>query len=284
MSKQIPFGFIIGILLTALIGGIIGGGATVKLLSPENQEAAEKVVEKQVYIENSQIIDTIKKISPSVVSIVITKDLPAYRQRIFNSPSPDSQNLGGSKYQTVEIGGGSGFIITADGLVVTNKHVVDDSSASYTIILNDGTEYSTEIISLDESNDIAVLQIIDENEPVDGLPVAKLGNSDKIQIGQQVVAVGSSLNEYENTVTTGVISAKGRSITAGSVYPITSLTNLIQTDAAITLGNSGGPLVNLNGEVIGINTALDTENESISFAIPINDALSIIEGGAQERT
>jgi serine protease Do len=276
MPKDLSIGLIIGILLTALIGGIIGGGLMIRLITPNKEEKVETVIEKQIYVENSDIIKTVTDISPSIVSIVISKDLSSYRESIFSSPSPDGQNVR-SKYDVVEVGGGSGFIVTADGLVITNKHVVDDLNASYSIILNNSTEYDVKIVNIDDNNDIALLQITNGDEPVDGLPAAKLGDSDEIQVGQQVIAVGSALNEFENTVTTGVISAKGKSITAGSTYPTTNLKNLIQTDATITEGNSGGPLVNMNGEVIGINTAFDTKNTGISFAIPINDALLIIE-------
>lgn len=299
MPKQskISFGLIVTLLIVALVGGIVGGGLTVSLLKLNNtqQEAeSERVIEKEVYIEDSSIIQTVKKISPSVVSIVITKDLPLYRERIFTFDDPffndpffnipfsvpelDTDEEGNVKSQKTKIGGGSGFIVTADGLVVTNRHVVADGDAEYTVILNDGTEYPAEAVSTDTINDVAVLKIKNENgDPVDGLAVAQLGDSDKIQIGQKVIAIGNALAEYENTVTTGVISAKGRSITAGSVYSAESLVNLIQTDAAINPGNSGGPLVNLNGEVIGINTAIAAGAQGIGFAIPINDVQSIIE-------
>lgn len=299
MPKQsrIPLSLIGTFLIVALLGGIIGGGVTVGLLNlvpKTDEEMEERVVEKQVYVESSQIIDTVKETSPSVVSIVITKDMPLYRQRVFTFDDPffndqffnipfsvpelDTDEQGNVKSQKTKIGGGSGFIVTADGLVVTNRHVVVDSDADYTVILNNGTEYPAEAVSVDTVNDIAVLKIKDEDgEPIDGLSVAKLGDSDKIQIGQQVIAIGNALAEYENTVTTGVVSAKGRSITAGSMYSTESLLNLIQTDAAINPGNSGGPLVNLDGEVIGINTAIAAGAQGIGFAIPINDVKSIIE-------
>lgn len=283
MNKKgnISFGLILVLLLAAILGGIIGSSITASYFGVNNGEKQERIVEKQVYIENSQIIDTVKEISPSVVSIVITEDLPLYKERIFelNDPFAGSPflvpktNDGTIRYERQEIGGGSGFIITADGLIVTNKHVVDNQNAHYTIILNDQTEYKAEVVNKDDINDIAILRMINEDKVVDGMPVAKLGDSDKIQVGQKVVAIGNALAEYENTVTTGVISAKGRSITAGLTE---KLTNLIQTDAAINAGNSGGPLVNLDGEIIGINTATSTYVEGVGFAIPINDVLNSI--------
>ena len=297
-KPRLSFGIIISFLIVALIGGIIGGGLTISFLNinqnADQTETPVQVVEKQVYVEDSQIIQTVKEISPSVVSIVITKDMPLYRERIFTFEDPffsdpffnfpfsvpelDTDEEGNVKSQKTKVGGGSGFIVTADGLIVTNRHVVADSDADYTVILNDSTEYSAEAVSVDTVNDIAVLKIESEDgEPIDGLSAVKLGNSDKIQIGQKVIAIGNALAEYENTVTTGVISAKGRSITAGSMYSTENLLNLIQTDAAINPGNSGGPLVNLNGEVIGINTAIAAGAQGIGFAIPINDVMSVIE-------
>jgi serine protease Do len=299
MPKQsnISIGLIGIFLVTAIFGGIIGGGLTVSLLGlkPAGKEAeTPRTVEKQVYVEDSQIIQTVKEVSPTVVSIVITKDMPLYRQKIFTFddpffndqfsnmpftvPEPDTDEQGNVKYERTKVGGGSGFIVTADGLIVTNRHVVSDAQADYTVILNNGTEYPAETVSVDTINDVAVLKIKGKNnEPIDGLPVAKFGDSDKIQIGQKVIAIGNALAEYENTVTTGVVSAKGRSIAAGSVYSTENLINLIQTDAAINPGNSGGPLVNLDGEVIGINTAVAAGAQGIGFAIPINDIKSIIE-------
>jgi serine protease Do len=221
---------------------------------------------------------------------VISKDLPLYKEKLFNFNDPffgdqlftmpeyDRDESGNIKKYTQKVGGGSGFIVTADGLVITNRHVVSDTEAEYTVITNDQKEYTAEVVSTDTVNDIAILRMKGENDSkLDGLPVAQLGDSDKLQIGQKVVAIGNALAEYENTVTTGVISAKGRSINAGTVQSTESLINLIQTDAAINPGNSGGPLVNLDGEVIGINTAIAAGAQGIGFAIPINDVKSIIE-------
>ncbi len=254
------------------------------------------VVEKQVYVEESEIIDTVKKVSPSVVSIVITKDLPLYQQRLFSAddffggfndpffsfpfaaPEPERDSSGKVKREPRKIGGGTGFIVTADGLAVTNRHVVEDEEADYTVILNDRTEYGAEVVSRDTVNDIALVRLKSKDgKLVDGLPVAPLGDSDKLQVGQRVIAIGNALAEYENTVTTGVISAKGRSIVAGSMNSAESLINLLQTDAAINPGNSGGPLVDLSGQVVGISTAVASGAQGIGFAIPISDVTPAIE-------
>ncbi|MBN1258373.1 trypsin-like peptidase domain-containing protein [Candidatus Peregrinibacteria bacterium] len=254
----------------------------------------KQVVEKQVYVENSKIIETVKEVSPAVVSIVISKDLPLYRERVFNFNDPffgdsffnmpfampelDRDENGNVRTQRQKVGGGSGFIVTADGIVVTNRHVIDDPEAGYTVILSNGTEYEADVVSEDTINDVAMLKIKnDKGEAVSGLSVVKIGDSDKIEIGQRVVAIGNALAEYQNTVTTGVISAKGRSLSAGSINSTENLMNLIQTDAAINPGNSGGPLVNLDGEVIGINTAVAYNAQGIGFAIPINDLKPLIE-------
>jgi serine protease Do len=174
------------------------------------------------------------------------------------------------------VGGGSGFIISESGMILTNKHVVEDPEADYTVVLSDGREYKATIISRDTLNDIAVAQLMSDDE-IANLPTVKLGSSTDLKVGQQVVAIGNALAEYQNSVTTGIISAKGRDIVAGTLSRPESLINLLQTDTAINPGNSGGPLVNLNGEVIGVNTAVASGAEGIGFAIPIDDIVAIIE-------
>lgn len=295
-NTRSSFGFLASIVTVAILAGVAGSAVTIRYLkisAPENDKVETQDQEKTVYIEESEIIDTVKKVSPSVVSIIISKDLPLYRDQVFSfsdpfgnsmfnmpftMPQPDTDEQGNVKTERTKIGGGTGFIVTADGLIVTNRHVVSDSEADYTVILNNGTEYKAETIIPDNLNDIAILRIQkDDGKPVDGLSAITLGDSDKLQVGQRVIAIGNALAEYENTVTTGVVSAKGRSINAGSVQSTESLINLIQTDAAINPGNSGGPLVNIQGEVIGINTAVAAGAQGIGFAIAINDIKSIIE-------
>ncbi|MBI5422430.1 trypsin-like peptidase domain-containing protein [Candidatus Peregrinibacteria bacterium] len=249
-------------------------------------------------VEESSIIDSAKKVGPAVVSIVITKDLPLYRQGMgmgmndfffnFNDPfggmpfgnqQPYQQDDNGNIKKTPQkVGGGSGFIVTADGLVLTNKHVVDDLEAGFTVITTDGTEYPAELVSKDTINDIAVLRMKDgKDKKAQNLPTVELGSSGDLQIGQRVVAIGNALAEYQNSVTTGIISGKGRQITAGSASGSENLMNLLQTDAAINPGNSGGPLVNLAGQVVGINTAMANGAQSIGFAIPIDDIKPLIQ-------
>ena len=287
--------FVIFTLISATIGGVIGSHLAMGQ-APEIDMTGPAPAENRetVYVEESQIIDTVDKVSPSVVSIVISKDLPLYRQGVrqfnfdefFNDPfnfnvpfqQPDVDENGNVKKEKRQIGGGSGFIVSEDGLVITNRHVVQDDEAEYTVITNDGKEFPAEILAKDTLNDFAVLKMQDSDEnKVENLPIAELGDSSSLKIGQKVIAIGNALAEYQNTVTTGIVSGIGRDIVAGSFQSSESLINLIQTDAAINPGNSGGPLVNLEGQVIAINTAIADGAEGIGFAIPINDVKSLID-------
>ena len=180
---------------------------------------------------------------------------------------------------------GTGMIVSSDGYVLTNKHVIEGASAVQ-IVLDDGTAYSdVEIVGADPLNDVAFLKIKDAKN----LPTVTLGDSKTVTAGQQVIAIGNALGQYQNTITSGVISGTGRSLTATSSDYSTSetLTDMIQTDAAINSGNSGGPLVNAAGEVIGINTATSAGADGIGFAIPISSVKgllnNIIKNGKAER-
>ncbi len=231
--------------------------------------------------EDSATIEVVKKVSPSVVSIVVSKELDSF----YNLTGPDIfdfWNYGvqlpeqGTK-EKQEIGGGTGFIISADGMILTNKHVAADESAEYAVILNNGTRYDATVLGRDTVNDIAILKI-DAND----LPVVELGDSDKIEIGQTAIAIGNALSEYRNTITRGVVSGVDRSVTASDGSGQSELIQgAIQTDAAINPGNSGGPLLNLDGQVIGINTAVNWQGQSLGFAIPVNQAKSVIDSVKQ---
>ncbi|OGZ79576.1 MAG: hypothetical protein A2528_01895 [Candidatus Staskawiczbacteria bacterium RIFOXYD2_FULL_37_9] len=228
------------------------------------------------------IIDASKAVSPSVVSIVISKDVPIYEQQYVNPFGPNSpfeflipqQVQNGTQLQ--EVGAGSGFIVSADGLVLTNKHVVSDKQADYTVYTSDGEKYTAKVLALDPVQDLAVIKIEANGKT---FQKAVIGNSSGIQLGQTAIAIGNALGQFSNTVSVGIISGLARTISAsdqiGSVSE--TLEGIIQTDAAINSGNSGGPLVNLKGEVIGINTAMARGAQSIGFAIPINMAKKDIE-------
>ena len=257
-KKQIIIIFIISLFI-GLGGGVIGGNLTFKQLKKQSEKDGNIFVPTEInkikVEESSAIIDVVKKVSPSVVSVLTTTKIAD----IFGDVAEQK-------------GGGTGFIITADGLIATNKHVVPDNGGSIKVVTKDGKTYAAKIQSIDPLNDFAVLKIDAKN-----LPVVDLGDSDDLEIGQQVVAIGNALGEFQNTVTSGIISAKERTITASiGAGNSETLTGLLQTDAAINPGNSGGPLVNLVGQVVGINVA-KAGAENIGFAIPINSAKVAIE-------
>ncbi|MDP3696755.1 MAG: trypsin-like peptidase domain-containing protein [Candidatus Taylorbacteria bacterium] len=219
-------------------------------------------------------IDAVKKVAPSVVSIVISKHMPKVKSLYpapFFGPFMFGETEGTEK---VKVGGGSGFIVHPDGLVLTNKHVVFDTDAEYTIITVDGKEYPGKVVSCDPINDIAVVKI-----NAKGLPAVRLGNSGKLEPGQTVIAIGNALGLFSNTVSKGIISGLSRKISAslGTGGQMEHLRGVLQTDVAINQGNSGGPLIDLDGEVVGINTAIIYGAQNIGFSIPINWAKEDLE-------
>jgi len=240
--------------------------------------------------QEQAIINVVKKVSPAVVSIIISKDLPVYEE-YYENPFKEYEEFFGPmpefkipKYrkkgtERKEVGGGTGFIISKDGLVLTNKHVVLDEKAVYTVLTNDGKKFSAKVLAKDPLQDLAILKIEqEETKDKNGktikkpFPTVVLGDSDKLQIGQTVIAIGNALGEFRNTVSVGVVSGLGRRVTASGGGFVEVLEDVIQTDAAINRGNSGGPLLNLKGEVVGINTAMAVGAQSIGFAIPVNKA------------
>ncbi len=260
----------------------------------------KEIVSKEYLPQASQeeaVIKTVKEISPAVVSIIISKDLPIFEEYYyepfkefeeffgpgpFEFEVPQYRQKGTEKKQ---IGGGTGFIISENGMILTNKHVVLEEDAEYTVFTNDGKKFPAKVLAKDPVQDLALLKIEQEKKINDEgevlletFPVVKLGDSDKLEMGQTVIAIGNALGEFRNTVSVGVISGLGRKITAsdGSGF-VEVIEDVIQTDAAINKGNSGGPLLNIRGEVVGINTAMALEAQSIGFAIPINKAKKDIE-------
>lgn len=265
--------------LTGFIAGFIGSQFGTLI----NTSSDTQVQNKTIVVEESDYVDAIEKVSPSVVSIVATKNVQQFfinPEDLFNPfARPQLREIPG---QEQEVGGGTGFVVSDDGLVLTNKHVVSDDDAAYTAIMNDGTTYFAKVISKDPSNDLAVIRLYEDEDhkrEVKDLTAVELGDSDQTKIGSQVLAIGNALAEFQNTSTAGIISAKGRQITAGSQNGGESslLSGLIQTDAAINPGNSGGPLVNLAGQVVGVNTAVASDATGIGFAIPINDVKPVLE-------
>lgn len=283
------FGAGFGFLTGGLASGRFNFGNISKILP-----ASQTIIK---YDEESAVINAVDKVSPAVVSIIITKNLPNIQQyndpfnsdffrqffgqnfpNLFgpgaspNAPQNNQPNQGGTTKQ--EIGGGTGFIITKDGFIITNKHVIIDPAAEYTILMNDGKKYAAKVLAQDPVNDLAVLKVSAGN-----LPTVELGDSSNLKVGQSVIAIGNALGEFRNTVSTGVISGLARSVTAGgAVSGSEQLVNVIQTDASINPGNSGGPLLNIAGQVIGINTAIAQGAQNIGFAIPINEVKETILG------
>jgi len=262
--------------------------AAPKIFSPSVNPESPQVLYKPAVDYESAVVKAVETASPSVVSIVISKDLPIIEQcpySPFSDLPPEFRDFFGNGFnfsqpcqkgtKRQEIGGGSGFIISSDGLVITNKHVAADTKADYTVLTNDGKKYEAKILARDPAQDLAILKINSTNGK---LPVSTLGNSDEIKLGQTAIAIGNALGEFGNTVSVGVISGLARNITAsGEGFGTETIQGVIQTDAAINPGNSGGPLLNLRGEVIGINTAIASGAQNIGFAIPINQAKRAIK-------
>ncbi|MBI2021223.1 trypsin-like peptidase domain-containing protein [Candidatus Giovannonibacteria bacterium] len=225
------------------------------------------------------IIKAVDTASPAVVSIAISKKVAATEDcpippefKEFFDIIPQCAVPGdGSTIE--EVGGGSGFAVSSDGLIVTNKHVVSDKEAVYSVILKDGSRHTVEKILTDPNQDIAIIKIKAAN-----LPTVELGDSDSVVLGQSAIAIGNALAKFANTISVGIVSGTGRSIVASGAGGVEEVfEDVLQTDAAINLGNSGGPLLNLKGEVIGVNTAIATNAQNIGFAIPINKIKQGIE-------
>jgi len=288
MAKKKSISFVllfVAVIIISSLGGALGdrifGYRILDKWFPKinvGQTTQGSQLNQKVVTEESVVIDVVEKVSPSVVTIGVKKTQAVFDPfqgfqdpfGFFNLPRQAPQQ------QNIEQNIGSGFIVSSDGMIVTNKHVVDDTSAEYKIITKDDKEYKVDKIYRDPTNDLAILKI---SPPAGGLKPVEMGDSSKLKVGQFVIAIGTALGEFKNTVTTGVVSGLGRGITAGSPLEGLSekLDNVIQTDAAINPGNSGGPLLNSAGQVIGVNAAVSVEAQNIGFALPINvikDSLS----------
>lgn len=265
----------IGFLAAALVVGAVAGfggawafqalpgsGAPTPFSALESGEDGNKIISQ----DEAGTAELAKKAAPSIVSIVTNQ-------------TQDSL-YGTRQYE----GAGTGMVVSKDGYILTNKHVVS-SANTIRIIASDGTEYrDVTKVGEDPLNDVAFLKIRDLKQE---LQPVQLGDSGSTRVGQRVIAIGNSLGQYQNSVTSGIISGKGRPVTAASSQSsrqTASLTDLIQTDAAINPGNSGGPLFNTSGQVIGMNTAIVSDAQSIGFAIPINAVKGLLKGVLQDGT
>ncbi|MCR4326761.1 MAG: trypsin-like peptidase domain-containing protein, partial [Candidatus Roizmanbacteria bacterium] len=222
------------------------------------------------------VVRAVEQALPSVVTVSIGKDVTTQSSLRYDPSNPAGPFvIEPGEEQHIEGNIGSGFIVSESGLIITNKHVVSDTEASYTVILNDGSSHEVVSIQRDPLNDLALVKI-KTNKPLTPMPLA---DSNSIKLGQMAIAIGTPLGEFRNTVTTGIVSGLGRGITAGSALEgfVERLDNVIQTDAAINPGNSGGPLLNSNGEVMGVNTAISQSGQNIGFAIPVSVVKELLE-------
>ncbi|MBP6931212.1 MAG: trypsin-like peptidase domain-containing protein [Candidatus Pacebacteria bacterium] len=229
-------------------------------------------------VKNPTVVDVVRKSNVAVVSIVGMKDVPKY-DVVYNDTNvfggifrtPTYVQNGTEKKKT---GSGTGFLISSDGYIVTNKHVVSDTSASYSVTLNNSKVYDATVLARDDVLDVAILKV----SSTDKFSYLQLGDSDSIEVGQSVVAIGNALGQFKNTVSVGVVSGLSRSVTASTGGGGSEkLSKVIQTDAAINPGNSGGPLLDINSNVIGVNVAVVSGSENIGFALPINSIKSVID-------
>lgn len=302
MENMTKYQLILLVLLVSFVTALVTGIVSVTLVTQAPQpitQTIQRVIEKTVeaaqkplkpdavaQLENAALArdvlvgDIVTRVSPAVVSVVATKDVPVVEQ-YYTNPGPQDDffrqffpdvqvpQLRRKGTEKLDVSSGTGFFASEDGLLITNRHVVEDTEAEYSIIMNDGSKLDAQVLARDPIHDVAVLK------PKTSVPrkysFINLGNSDTLKIGYTAIAIGNALGEFQNTVSVGVISGLRRTITAeGGLSGPEELSEVIQTDAAINPGNSGGPLLNLKGEVVGLNTAIAQGAENISFSIPIN--------------
>lgn len=274
MNKK-DYGLVFG---TSLLSSLISSILWVYVFHAEEMPAPSPALPQENLAEKGdfegKIIQSVQKASPAVVSIRITQDVPVYERRqsgsIFDNFFPRYEDTG--KTEEKEVGGGSGFLVSTDGYIITNRHVVSLEEASYTVQLPDEREFEAEVLAKDPLNDLAVLKIKGDDFPF--LSFSSL----EPQVGQSVLAIGNPLLQFENSVSLGIVSGLSRSIQAsdGQFGRTELLEGVIQTDAAINPGNSGGPLLNSQGEVIGVNVAV-ANAENIGFSIPASEAKKVFE-------
>jgi serine protease Do len=269
-KKNYRYTIIVAVLVILLLGAVVLGAVADRLfaLSPLNAlvpRIQQPVVTENIISGENNVVEVVKRVGPSVVTV--SGEAPRQNILQFSPFGGFSQGTIGGQAQDI----GSGFVVESNGLIVTNKHVVSDPSMTYSVTTSDGKKYNVTQISKDPNNDIAFLKI-----NATGLKPVVLGDSSNLQVGEPVIAIGTALGQFRNTVTTGVVSGLGRGIQAGNIYQgyVEQLDNVIQTDAAINPGNSGGPLLNSAGQVIGINVAVAEGAQNIAFAIPINTVKS----------
>jgi len=271
--SQFFVGFLSGIFVIAvfLSGAVVSRIAKIPILDkylPLPQFSEKGVLEQRIVTEESVVTEVAERVSPAVVTVSFKKETPVFEQYFLDpfGMFRGSRPSGEIKSEQVDIG--SGFVVDKTGLVVTNKHVVASGKPEqYKVVLKDNSEYQVEKIWRDPSNDLAILKISGKE-----FATIEMGDSDKLRVGNYVIAIGTALGEFRHTVTTGVVSGLGRGITASDSWGSFAerLDNVIQTDAAINPGNSGGPLLNSAGQVVGVNVAVSQSANNVGFALPIN--------------
>lgn len=281
-------------LLVAVGAGAVGAAAVcavfygmvmqprINALTQSPQQVVAAVTRDATHVVGhggDDIVGVVDSVSPSVVSIVVSKDIGHYRallsplDLLFGVPQQQLPPTDSSQNTKQKVGGGTGFFVDSNGLIVTNRHVVADTAAQYTVITHDNKEHDAKVVAVDDILDFAVLKIDGT-----GYAAVTLGDSAQIKIGQTVIAIGYSLGEFSHSVSRGIVSGISRTITAGNGFgEMEQLTDIIQTDAAINPGNSGGPLLDAQGHVIGINTAVAQGADNVNFAIPINHVKRLID-------
>lgn len=265
--SKLPRPNLSGIVLAISLGVLVAIGlyqAQVRGLIPSanfSQPLLPSQETRTVIQEENAVISVVEKVSPSVVAIGVST-------RVFNPFDPFA--IPRREESTI----GTGFVVSSEGVIVTNKHVVSDPQSRYSIVTRDGQKYEAKKIYRDPVLDLAIVKIDGSD-----LKPLELGDSSKLRVGQTVIAIGNALGRFTNTVTTGVVSGLGRAVIAGD--PLAGfaerLEDLIQTDAAINPGNSGGPLLNSAGQVIGVNVATTEGAQNIGFAVPINSVKQIVD-------
>ncbi len=243
------------------------------LLALENEEKLKKEeLEKSKVVSPKGIVDIVRSANPAVVSITLYKNYPKYKNVLNKDTKKIEQVENGTEKK--KAGSGSGFLISSDGMIVTNRHVVDVEGVEYEVTFNDSLSEVAEVLAIDPIYDIAIMKINSTNKKYQYL---QLGDSDSLNVGESVIAIGNALGELKNSVSVGIVSGLSRSVTAnGNSGNIEKLEKVIQTDAAINKGNSGGPLINLYGQVVGVNVAIAEKSQSVGFALPINGIKDVI--------
>jgi serine protease Do len=263
----------------ATLGVEVVESASSTAASAAEMQRREQVVAKS---EDQQLQDAVAAVTPAVVSIVESQEVPklqvTYENPFGNDPYFQGFGVEVPVYQqigttTQEIGAGTGFLVRSNGYIITNKHVVPDVNATYTVLLSNGKQKNGTVVWRSSSEDLAVVKISGS-----GFTSVSLGDSSALNLGESVFAVGNALGQYNNSVSVGVISGLNRTIQAANESgQVETLTGVIQTDAAINPGNSGGPLVDLNGDVVAVNVATAEGSQSIGFSIPISEVESALK-------